>query len=382
MTNPINSRTAREKLEPRREPYFVRLRAGLFVGYRRIEEGEGTWIARLRTLEGKQRYQSLGTFADYDSAAKACGEWADSLDTKLEAPEVSASMTVQKVCAAYVAYQKLHKSEKAGRDSAARFKYLVDGLPIGLMLISSLRTVHMHEWIARQVAGKEGETLRRAKDSANRQLATFKAALNFGYRNGMVASDAAWRSVVPFRAVGRRRQGFVSSAAREKLLNTAALDIRAFITAMLLTAARPGELAGVTCAHFDKEQGTIQLDGKTGHRVVALSSAALAFFLRRAEFKIGNALLLTTTGGDKWTKERWIKAFDAAVRSAQLADGIVMYSLRHTAISEMIAGGMDVFVVARLAGTSTAMIDKHYGHLRADRTRAMLDSINLLSAAA
>ena len=30
----------------------------------------------------------------------------------------------------------------------------------------------------------------------------------------------------------------------------------------------------------------------------------------------------------------------------------------------MIAGGVDSFLVAKLAATSTAMIDKHYGHLR------------------
>jgi integrase len=55
-----------------------------------------------------------------------------------------------------------------------------------------------------------------------------------------------------------------------------------------------------------------------------------------------------------------------------------MYSLRHTAISEMIANGMDSFVVARLAGTSTEMIDKHYGHLRHDKTRAKLDAVAIL----
>jgi integrase len=54
------------------------------------------------------------------------------------------------------------------------------------------------------------------------------------------------------------------------------------------------------------------------------------------------------------------------------------YSLRHTAISEFIANGADSFIVARLAGTSTAMIDKHYGHLRHDKTRAKLDAIAML----
>lgn len=55
-----------------------------------------------------------------------------------------------------------------------------------------------------------------------------------------------------------------------------------------------------------------------------------------------------------------------------------MYSLRHTAISEMIASGIDSFEVARMAGTSTEMIDKHYGHLRHDRMRAKLDAVAII----
>jgi site-specific recombinase XerD len=55
-----------------------------------------------------------------------------------------------------------------------------------------------------------------------------------------------------------------------------------------------------------------------------------------------------------------------------------MYSLRHAAISEMIIAGVDVFSVARLTGTSSAMIDKHYGHLCGDRMRAKLDAVAML----
>ncbi|MDK2576081.1 hypothetical protein QO025_24450, partial [Burkholderia pseudomallei] len=61
-----------------------------------------------------------------------------------------------------------------------------------------------------------------------------------------------------------------------------------------------------------------------------------------------------------------------------LTTTVVMYSLRHTAISEMIASGIDSFEVARMAGTSTEMIDKHYGHLQHDRMRAKLDAIAIV----
>lgn len=66
------------------------------------------------------------------------------------------------------------------------------------------------------------------------------------------------------------------------------------------------------------------------------------------------------------------------MRAAKLPDDVVFYTLRHTGISEMIAGGVDTFVVAALAGTSTAMIDQHYGHLRHDQTRARLDAVSMV----
>lgn len=52
-----------------------------------------------------------------------------------------------------------------------------------------------------------------------------------------------------------------------------------------------------------------------------------------------------------------------------------MYSLDHAAISTMISSGIDNFEVAR---TSTTMMDKHYGHMRHDWTRAKLDAMVII----
>ncbi len=59
MKEQIQSKTARDKLEPRREPYFDRIRTGLYVGYRKLPQGEGSWIARRRNDDGKQEYHKL-----------------------------------------------------------------------------------------------------------------------------------------------------------------------------------------------------------------------------------------------------------------------------------------------------------------------------------
>ena len=52
-------------LTPRREPYWARLREGCYLGYRVSHKGgEGTWLARFRDPDGKQKYRALGTFVD------------------------------------------------------------------------------------------------------------------------------------------------------------------------------------------------------------------------------------------------------------------------------------------------------------------------------
>jgi integrase len=43
---------------------------------------------------------------------------------------------------------------------------------------------------------------------------------------------------------------------------------------------------------------------------------------------------------------------------------ITIYSFRHLWISEMLTAGVDVLLVARMAGTSVAMIELAYGHFR------------------
>lgn len=111
--------------------------------------------------------------------------------------------------------------------------------------------------------------------------------------------------------------------------------------------------------HFDRQQGTLVLDGKAGHRIVSLSSAAIRFFEVQIKSKIANASVFSTECGQCWNKDSWKKSIKQAVKAAKLTLTVVMYSLRRTAIGEMIASGIDSFEVAKTAGTSTEMIDKH-----------------------
>ncbi|MEI8403507.1 MAG: tyrosine-type recombinase/integrase [Alcaligenaceae bacterium] len=375
MANPIDSKTKRERLKPRREPYWAMLEKYVALGYRKPETGTGTWIARRLDENGKKLYHALGTHVSFDCAAKAAREWlalsAKGIDTT--------AITVKAATDAYVLALEDKCRTATAKDARGRFKRLVDAAPIGRVLLSKLTSVQVRKWLNDQINKDEDaddEDVRRSKDSANRNLANLKAALALAHANRLVGSDDAWAVVKPFSKVGaRRKEAFLSMEARTALLAACPADLATLLKAALLTGARPGELANLKVADFNKTQSVLTLRGKTGARTVAISTAAANFFTEASQDKTPAAPLLATSYGQAWNKDSWKKPFKDAVTSAKLPEAVVLYSLRHTAISEMIMGGMDSFWVAKLTGTSVAMIEKNYGHLNHDVVTAKLDKV-------
>jgi len=376
---PINiaSKSGRSALLPRREPYWARVRAGLYVGYRKMKDGEGTWIARLQE-HNKKQYRSLGTISGdkaFDKASAAAIEWNDSLQQGISNKVVF----VEDVCRAYVEHLKMHNSISSSNDADGRFKRLVYGKRIAKVELAKLTTAIVRRWLNDQViTDQDEETLRKSKDSANRNLSSLKAALNLALSDRLVAHDAGWKTVTGFEDVGKRRSVYLDAKQRKDLINACPVDLRRLVQAMLLTAARPGELAALMVSDFNKDQGTLDLSGKTGRRTATISTAACKFFSNQAKEKSPTAPLLARSDGKHWNKDAWKDIFKEAVVKAKLPANTVMYTLRHVAISELISGGMDSFIVAKLAGTSVAMIEKHYGHLRHQSTRPKLDKIKII----
>ena len=58
----LSRKRDRDRLPLRREPYWQRLAAGAYLGFRR---GPDTWICRYRSRNGKQLYRALGEGMDY-----------------------------------------------------------------------------------------------------------------------------------------------------------------------------------------------------------------------------------------------------------------------------------------------------------------------------
>jgi site-specific recombinase XerD len=81
--------------------------------------------------------------------------------------------------------------------------------------------------------------------------------------------------------------------------------------------------------------------------------------------------------GKSWDKDAWKWPVKAAAAAAKLPVGTTAYTLRHSVISDLVHDGLDLLTVAQISGTSVAMIERHYGHLRSDVAAGALAKLAL-----
>lgn len=367
----IDSPEKRLRLKLRREPYWHQISPGRFLGYRRTKAG-GSWIARIRCDDNKQKYHALESDLEFEEALKTASEWMDSTGGL-----VNHRCTLKDVVHDYVKHLEINNSKQSSYDVDLRLKKHLSSKLLNTEL-SSLNTAQLkclHNGMVNTVGDDEDE--RKSKDSANRVLSMLKAALNLAFRDGHVASATEWNRVSAFKNVTANRRLFLTDKQVIALLVKAEGGFYLLLKAGVLTGARYGELAGAKVKDFDPVDGTIELDGKTGHRICYLSNDAVRFFKDVCKDRLSEAYLLVKDDGMAWRKSHHLRVMREVIKLAKLPKECVFYSLRHYHISKALLSGMPMQVVAENTGTSVRMIEKHYGKFTLKDRRDMMNEIDL-----
>jgi integrase len=375
----------RTGLEPRREPYWgPELEDDLTLGFRKIDAARGTWIARMRNEAGTPRYsyKSLGLVTDqndYEVAKAAARKWREGREAGIPDEVV----TVADACREYVAECRREGREKTAHDAQRRFERTIygrgkqprapaiDAHPIGRRALAKLHTAHIKDW-------RDGLGI--GKAAANRTLTTLRAALNLAVSNRRVHAGAEreWADVQPYKAATTRRDLFLDMRQRRALIEAAPGATRDLLEGAALTGARAGELVNALRSQFDPRMGSMSFVGKTGRRDVRLSPAALTLFKRLAKNKLPGARLFVRDDGKPWAHSDWDERVREAAKKAKLPEGVCLYTLRHSYISQALSDGIPTLDVARHVGTSLLMIEKHYGHLVAGAAHERMAAVKML----
>lgn len=376
----------RAGLPLRRDPYWYRLGEGRYVGFRKMTRGaEGTWLARYYNGEAYE-HKALEDFAalpEKERFQAAKGE-AEKWFKDREAGVPAHSETVTAACEAFVEHQRQEKSEAAALDVAGRFKRLVFEDPLGRVELAKLQPRHLADWKSRVLARSRKNGDDNPRGSYNRNATALRAALNLAKRRRRVASDLAWaEELKPFTKddkgndVARKRGLYLNVDARRKLVGNASKEAQLLLRAMSLQPVRPGDIPAAKVEDLDIENRALRLSGKTGQRLIPLGKEAFDHFKACAKGKLPSAWLVSRADGGQWKKEAWRDEIKLAAAAAKLPRATVAYTLRHSVITDLVKGGLDIFHVAKLAGTSVAMIEKHYGHLQHEHARKALDKLAL-----
>ena len=272
---------------------------GLHLGYRRLREGAGPWIAR--RYVGAQRYdeQAIGIADDLSDAdgVRVLSYWqAVDLARGTSAKEVAArTYTVADAVTDYLEY--LTREKKSGYTFGCRMAAHV--VPVlGHIEVADLSATVLRKWLAELAAqpprvraprgsepryreiGDDSEAIRKRKASANQCLVVLKAALNRAFEEELVPSDNAWRKVRPYQNVDVARGRYLNLGEAKRLLNACDPDFRNLLRAALETGARYGELTRLKVEDYNPDVGTVAIrESKTSTpRHVVLTADGDAFF--------------------------------------------------------------------------------------------------------
>ncbi len=399
----LDTRAARLRLTPRREPYWRTLQEGRALGYRRLAGGKaGTWIARHYDPDDGRLYQALGSADDvldadgastltFGQAQERARAWFAQVER--DAGRVMDPITVREALDAYLAaYQA------GGGKAVATTRTTINAhiLPeLGEVEVAKLTTRQLDAW-KRQLAeapvrlrtgakakrhrvreASSDDERRARRATANRVMTVLKAALNLAFRDQRVPSDDAWRRVRPFPNVDAPRVRYLTDAEAARLVNACPASLRPLVVAALLTGCRYGELARLLPADLDLGAGVLHVRAsKSGKaRIVVLTDEARRFFRGEAAGKAPGALVLPRSDGEPWGTSHQHRPLRAACAAARIAPAVSFHILRHTHASRLAMHGVPMAVIAaQLGHADPAITARHYAHLSpgyvADTVRA------------
>lgn len=389
--------TQQDKIKPRDAPYWRRIAAGRHLGLRKTPTSI-TWLARAYDpATRKQVKRSLGDFGDlpqhdrFTAAAEAAGAWFEHLDQGGSTQPI----TVNQACERYVNHLRDLKGDVAATEAYGYVRRFIHDDNIANVEVGKLQGHHLKDW-RRRMAGapaiqpRRGTQCRvksappppapRSSSSINRNMVFLRAALNLAKDDGFATTDNAWiKPLKPIKGADRRRNIYLDREQRAALIAALPADFVPFVRGLCLLPLRPGALAALTVADLDTRNKKLCIgkDKAGENRVIPLPDSAVKLLSEQARSKLPGAHLFTRWDGTAWRRDSWKGPIKAAVIAVGLPPGTTAYTLRHSTISDLVTAGLDLFHVAKLSGTSVAMIEAHYGTVRDDLARTALEGLAL-----
>ncbi len=277
------------------------------------------------------------------------------------------------------AEQYLRDHARINKRRPERDEYIIRVLnrTFGPLILHEITAHRIEQWKRDRLAGKwkaHGQTGRPNSimpASVNRELDTLKSILSKAVEWGKLLESPA-RHVKRLK-VENRRTRILDESEQARLLAACRGKLRALVQLALITGARVGELLALEWAHTDDGFLTF-LETKNGRARRIPISPTIQGVLGTLP-RVHAHVFASPQSGEAYTVNGMRHMLNRAIRRAGLTVGdVTFHTLRHTALSRMVAAGMDDYTVMEISGHSSTRMLARYTHPTESRKIAALDA--------
>ena len=352
-----------------------------------------SWGFRWIGSDGKRQFKWFGNLPDTPEHAKfdIARELAKDYFEKIggSSDQRKASYTVLQAVNDYI--EHLEVTGGNALDAKNRAKRHIYEKPIRNKLLIDLTSADVAKWrksiSERQVnpaseANLNGSSIKRPA-TINRDIVLLKSAMNLAFDNELVHRQAAWRGVLKPAAIppgqGKRSNYFTKEQRKEFITAIERTYIRQLVEFLCQIPLRPSAAALLRCSDLDPVRMNIRINKDKGHgeRYINLNQQLFAFIYELTEGKTPQQYVFG--GGDiPLNKDSWKKIVKKAAISVGFPLNSVLYDIRHSVITDLLASNTSISLVAKISGTSERMIEKTYSQiLQTEESRVALSALTV-----
>lgn len=392
----LDSRSARAKLPSSKvhgDVYWQPIEPGIAIGYwKPLRPRAGSWWVRKKIAGQNPSKSVLGVaddyadadgkkVLDYGQAQRKAIAWERGVTENPASRSYTVADAVDDWFSDYESRSRSLVSVKEQRHKnnviiATLGSYKVADLTIEILnnwkagIVKSGRTVRSKIGGRKEISAESNadprESKRRRQATANRQLSTIKAALNFAWDNDKISSNPIWRKVKPYKGADQARVRHLTIDESIRLINACPSDFRQLVHAAILTGCRWGELRMMLVGDFSASSKTILLRHTKANkdRQVPLTDEGCNFFKKLTLRRNQSELMFLRPDGSGWGIQDQKRPMRAACAAAKIEPAIGFHILRHTYGSLLAQQGASMAVIAKAMGhADSRMTERNYAHI-------------------
>ena len=221
-----------------------------------------------------------------------------------------------------------------------------------------------------------------SKTSANMEIRTIKAILNFALRSGLINKNPA-DGIKQFRLPEKEKMSF-SQQDLMKLFNVITDPIIGRITLFALNSGcRLSEILNVQLKDINFEESYITVRNKADFKTKSGKIRCIPFseglesIVSPYKGKSGESYLFSFKGPYRLNKDYVSQKFKKYLRAAGLPEKFHFHCLRHTFITNLIKKGVPVSFVKELAGHSDIQTTMGYVHIELSDLRRPMELVKI-----